>query len=101
MAEEQGAAPNDARLMPSWTPSEPHDEQREPKSSAPAPTPASEVDAARRLLDTRDSVTAIAYEVGFEDLSNFTRAFRAEFSVNPRAWRTLRGREKAVVPAPA
>jgi hypothetical protein len=51
MAEEQGAAPNDARLMPSWTPSEPHDEQREPKSSAPAPTPASEVDAARRLLE--------------------------------------------------
>jgi hypothetical protein len=50
MAEEQGAAPNDARLMPSWTPSEPHDEQREPKSSAPAPTPASEVEAARRLL---------------------------------------------------
>jgi hypothetical protein len=51
MAEEQGAAPNDARLMPSWTPSEPHDEQREPKSSAPAPTPASEVEAARRLLE--------------------------------------------------
>jgi hypothetical protein len=36
--------------MPSWTPSEPHDEQREPKSSAPTPTPASEVEAARRLL---------------------------------------------------
>jgi AraC family transcriptional regulator len=44
-------------------------------------------DAARRLLDTKDSVTAIAYEVGFEDLSNFVRAFRAEFGVNPRAWR--------------
>jgi hypothetical protein len=50
MAEEQGATPGDARLMPSWTPSDPHDEQREPKSSAPTPTPASEVDAARRLL---------------------------------------------------
>jgi AraC-like DNA-binding protein len=30
-------------------------------------------------------VTAIAYEVGFEDLSNFTRAFRAEFCMKPRA----------------
>jgi AraC family transcriptional regulator len=38
-------------------------------------------------------VTAIAYEVGFEDLSNFTRAFRTEFGMNPRAWRTRRGGE--------
>jgi AraC family transcriptional regulator len=48
-------------------------------------------DAARRLLDTRDAVTAIAYEVGFEDLSNFTHAFRAEFGMSPRAWRMRRG----------
>ena len=59
-------------------------------------------DAAHRLLDTRDGVTAIAYEVGFEDLSNFTRAFRAEFGVNPRAWRTRHGGEgTAVGPAAA
>jgi hypothetical protein len=51
MAEERGAAPGDARLMPSWSPSDPDDEQREPKSSAAAPTPASEVEAARRLLE--------------------------------------------------
>jgi hypothetical protein len=36
--------------MPSWSPSEPEDEKREPRSSAAAPTPASEVEAARRLL---------------------------------------------------
>jgi hypothetical protein len=51
MAEEPVAAPRDARLMPSWSPSEPHDEKREPKSSATAPTPANEVEAARRLLE--------------------------------------------------
>ena len=49
-------------------------------------------DAARRLFDTRESVTAIGYDVGFEDLSNFTRAFRAEFGTSPRAWRRGRGR---------
>jgi hypothetical protein len=35
--------------MPSWSPSEPQDEQQ-PTSSAAEPTPASEVEAARRLL---------------------------------------------------
>jgi AraC family transcriptional regulator len=49
-------------------------------------------DAARRLLDTREAVTAIAYEVGFDDLSNFTRAFRAEFGMSPGAWRRRSGR---------
>ena len=40
-------------------------------------------------------MTAIAYEVGFEDLSNFTHAFRAEFGMSPRAWRMRRGRDAA------
>jgi AraC family transcriptional regulator len=52
-------------------------------------------DTARRLLDTSTAVTAIAYEVGFEDLSNFTHAFRAEFGMSPRAWRMRRGRDAA------
>jgi AraC-like DNA-binding protein len=45
-------------------------------------------DAARRLVATRDPVTVIALDVGFEDLSNFIRTFRAEFGVSPRQYRT-------------
>ena len=29
----------------------------------------------------------IAFDVGFEDLSNFMRSFRAEFGVSPRRYR--------------
>ena len=43
--------------------------------------------AARMLAATRASVTAIALEAGFDDLSNFIRTFRAEFGASPRAWR--------------
>ncbi|HVM95212.1 MAG TPA: AraC family transcriptional regulator [Candidatus Acidoferrales bacterium] len=43
--------------------------------------------AARRLVTTHDPVTRIALDVGFEDLSNFIRSFRAEFGVSPRAYR--------------
>jgi AraC-like DNA-binding protein len=32
-------------------------------------------------------VTEIALDVGFEDLSNFTRTFRAEFGASPREYR--------------
>jgi AraC-like DNA-binding protein len=44
-------------------------------------------EAAQRLVATRDPVTAIALDVGFEDLSNFIRSFRAEFGVSPRRYR--------------
>jgi AraC-like DNA-binding protein len=44
-------------------------------------------DAARRLADTRAPVTEIALDVGFEDLSNFIRTFRAEFGVSPSRFR--------------
>ena len=44
-------------------------------------------DAAQRLIATRAPVTAIALDVGFEDLSNFIRSFRAEFGVSPRRYR--------------
>jgi AraC family transcriptional regulator len=43
--------------------------------------------AAERLAMTKAPVTDIALEVGFEDLSNFTRTFRAEFGASPREYR--------------
>jgi AraC family transcriptional regulator len=44
-------------------------------------------DAARRLVETRAPVTDIALDVGFDDLSNFIRTFRAEFGVSPTRYR--------------
>jgi len=44
-------------------------------------------DAAHRLVTSRTPVTQIALDVGFEDLSNFIRSFRAEFGVSPRRYR--------------
>lgn len=43
--------------------------------------------AARRLRQSSESVTEIAYSVGFEDLSNFVRTFRAEFGTPPSRYR--------------
>jgi len=43
--------------------------------------------AAHRLATTRAPVTDIALDVGFEDLSNFIRSFRAEFGVSPSCYR--------------
>jgi len=44
-------------------------------------------EAATRLAAGRDRVLDVALESGFEDLSNFNHAFRAEFGVSPRAYR--------------
>ena len=44
-------------------------------------------DAAIRLVTTRAPVTEIALDVGFDDLSNFIRSFRAEFGRSPRRYR--------------
>jgi AraC-like DNA-binding protein len=44
--------------------------------------------AAERLAASRDRVTDIALDVGFDDLSNFMRSFRAEFGVSPRRYRS-------------
>jgi AraC-like DNA-binding protein len=44
-------------------------------------------EAAARLTSTDAPITEIALDVGFEDLSNFIRTFRAEFGVSPRAHR--------------
>ncbi len=43
--------------------------------------------AAEKLAATRMPVTEVALDVGFEDLSNFTRTFRAEFGASPREFR--------------
>ena len=43
--------------------------------------------AAQRLVASRERVTKIALDVGYEDLSNFVRSFRAEFGVSPRGYR--------------
>jgi AraC family transcriptional regulator len=44
-------------------------------------------DAAGKLALTNAPVTEIALDVGFEDLSNFTRTFHAEFGASPRQYR--------------
>jgi AraC-like DNA-binding protein len=44
-------------------------------------------EAAEKLAGTHAPVTQIALDVGFEDLSNFTRSFRAEFGASPRQFR--------------
>jgi AraC-like DNA-binding protein len=43
--------------------------------------------AVRMLLDTRLPVTAIAYDVGFQDLSNFVRTFHRVVGCSPGAFR--------------
>lgn len=43
--------------------------------------------AAHLLATTREPVTTIALGVGFADLSNFIRTFRAEFGMSPRRYR--------------
>jgi AraC-like DNA-binding protein len=43
--------------------------------------------AAEKLAVSEVPVTDIALDVGFEDLSNFTRTFRAEFGTSPRQYR--------------
>lgn len=47
--------------------------------------------AAQRLLDTQDGVLEIALEVGFGDLSEFTRRFRDRFGLPPAAFRRSYG----------
>jgi AraC-like DNA-binding protein len=43
--------------------------------------------AARRLADQEQSITDIAYDVGFGDLSNFVRTFRRAAGVSPLKFR--------------
>jgi AraC-like DNA-binding protein len=44
-------------------------------------------EAAMRLASESRNVLDIALDCGFGDVSNFNRAFRAEFGLSPRAYR--------------
>ena len=46
-------------------------------------------DAALRLADAPGKIVDVALDCGFGDVSNFNRAFRAEFGVTPGNWRGL------------
>jgi AraC family transcriptional regulator len=47
--------------------------------------------AALRLRDDDSKIVDIAFDCGFNDLSNFNHAFRAEFATSPSAWRARGG----------
>lgn len=49
--------------------------------------------AARLLGGPSARILDVALEAGFGDVSNFNRAFRAEFGVSPRVYRQLRRRD--------
>ena len=51
--------------------------------------------AARSLLTSNRRVSAIAYEVGFDDLNYFSRIFKATFGISPQAYRKA-SREQGV-----
>lgn len=46
---------------------------------------------AARQLAAGDSVTAVAFDVGYDNLSHFGKAFRAAFGVLPSEWKATRG----------
>ena len=43
--------------------------------------------AADRLMDTREPITTIALDVGFNDISHFNATFRRAFGTSPRSFR--------------
>ena len=43
--------------------------------------------AARRLLVTNQRISAIAYELGFDDPNYFARIFKSVFGVSPQEYR--------------
>jgi AraC-like DNA-binding protein len=53
--------------------------------------------AARLLADPARSVTDVAYDVGFVDLSNFVRTFRRAAGVSPRAFRRAAKGERKIL----
>jgi AraC family transcriptional regulator len=53
--------------------------------------------AARLLADPARSVTDVAFDVGFQDLSNFVRTFRRAAGVSPRAFRNCAKGERKIL----
>ena len=53
--------------------------------------------AARLLADPTRSVTDVAFDVGFADLSNFVRTFRRAAGVSPRAFRKAATGERKIL----
>lgn len=53
--------------------------------------------AARLLADPARSITDIAYDVGFADLSNFVRTFRRAAGLSPRAFRRCAKGERKIL----
>ena len=53
--------------------------------------------AARLLAEEERSITGIAYDVGFGDLSNFVRTFRRAAGVSPRAFRKAAKGERNIL----
>jgi AraC family transcriptional regulator len=53
--------------------------------------------AAHRLAGGAESITSVALDVGFGDLSNFVRTFRRAAGVSPRRFRAAARGERARV----
>lgn len=53
--------------------------------------------AARRLVDTTESVSEICYECGFNTLSNFNRLFRKHKGCNPTEFRDKYHKTKVII----
>jgi AraC family transcriptional regulator len=55
-------------------------------------------EAATRLAAEPSKISDIALDCGFSDLSNFNRAFRAEYGMSPRGFRFPNGRQTRIRP---
>ena len=53
--------------------------------------------AARRLIDTTDSISEICYTSGFNTLSNFNRLFRKRKGCNPTEFREKYQKKKVII----
>lgn len=53
--------------------------------------------AARELVDTSKNVSEICYNCGFNNLSNFNRAFKASKGMSPTAFREIYKKKKVIV----
>jgi len=53
--------------------------------------------AARRLVDSRDTVAEVCYDSGFSTLSNFNKAFKARRGCTPKVFRENYRKKKVVI----